>query len=78
MVGMDVPQAILMNSDDYGFAEFVIDTNSVKFFEEKLQVIPSQLNRVVVISQFIIMMREILYPATRFPRILNQMLNEHN
>ena len=32
----------------------------------------------VVISQFIVMMRELLYAATRFPKILNQMIDEKN
>jgi len=33
---------------------------------------------VVVISQHIVMMREILFAATRFPKILNQMIDEKN
>lgn len=39
---------------------------------------PTQLNRVVVITQFLFMMRELHYPATRFPKILNQMIGEKN
>jgi len=77
-VGIDVPQAILMNSDDYGFAVFVIDKKSSQYYEQHLPLIPTQLNRVVVISQFIVMMRELDYAATRFPKILNQMIEEKN
>ena len=60
-----------MNSDDYGFAVFVADKSCSHYYEQNLPKIPNQLNRVVVISQHIVMMREILYAATRFPRILN-------
>lgn len=68
----------MLNSDDYGFAAFTISNKSAEFFENHLTKIPTQLNRVVVISQFIVMMRELLYPATRFPKILNQMIDEKN
>ena len=78
LVGLDVPLAILTNSDDYGFGLFTIDAKSAAFFEEHLPLVPSQLNRVVVISQVIVMMREVMYAATRFPRILNQMIDEKN
>jgi hypothetical protein len=37
-----------------------------------------QLNRGTIISQLIVMMREIMYPATRSPKILHQMLDEKN
>jgi len=77
-VGVEVPNAILMNSDDYGFAVFVVDKKSSSYYEQHLPLIPNQLNRVVVISQHIVMMREILFAATRFPKILNQMIDEKN
>ena len=77
-MGLEVPQAILLNSDDYGFAAFTISSKSAEFFESHLSKIPTQLNRVVVNSQFIVMMRELLYAATRFPKILNQMIDEKN
>lgn len=77
-VGIDTPKAFLMNSDDYGFAVFAVDKKCSTFFEENLPKVPGQLNRVVVISQHIVMMREIMYPATRFPKILNQMIDEKN
>jgi predicted glutamine amidotransferase len=60
-----------MNSDDHGFGVFVIDDKSIRFFEQNLHIIESQLNKAVVIGQLLIMMREILYPATRLPLILN-------
>lgn len=77
-IGVEVPNAILMNSDDYGFAVFVVDKKCSSFYEQHLPLIPNQLNRVVVISQHIVMMREILFAATRFPKILNQMIDEKN
>ncbi len=67
-----------MNSDYYGFAAFSVDKKCSTFYEENLPLVPGQLNRVVVISQHIVMMREILYPATRVPKILNQMIEEKN
>jgi len=77
-VGQQVPEAILMNSNDYGFGVFVIDDKSIRYYEENLSKIESQLNKAVVISQLLIMMRQILYPATRLPLILTQMLDEQN
>jgi hypothetical protein len=65
-----------MNSNDYGFGVFVIDDKSIRYYEENLSRIESQLNKAVVISQLLIMMRQILYPATRLPLILNQMFDE--
>lgn len=76
--GLTVPHAILMNSSDYGFGVFVIDEKSIKVYEQHLDKVPDQLNKAVVIGQFIVMMREILYPATSFPRILTQMYDEKN
>lgn len=49
-VGIDTPKAILLNSDDYGFAVFAIDNKSQAFYEQNLPLVPTQLNRVVVIS----------------------------
>jgi hypothetical protein len=40
-VGKDVPLAILMNSDDYGFAVFVVDKKCSKFYEENLAIVPN-------------------------------------
>ncbi len=70
-VGINTPNAILMNSDDYGYAAFAIGKRCSSFYEKNLSLIPSKLNRILVISQHIVMMKEILYPATRFPNILN-------
>ena len=73
-----MPEAILMNSSDHGFGVFVIDDKSIRFFEENLASIDDQLNKAVVIGQLLIMMRQIMYPATRLPLILNQMMEEQN
>lgn len=78
LVGLQVPEAILMNSNDHGFAMFVIDDKSVRYYEQNLSKIENQLNKAVVIGQLLIMMRQILYPATRLPLILNQMMDEQN
>ena len=67
-----------MNSNDHGFGVFVIDDKSIRFFEENLSKIESQLNKAVVIGQLLIMMRQIMYPATRLPLVLNQMMEEPN
>jgi len=67
-----------MNSSDHGFGVFVIDDKSIRFFEENLASIDDQLNKAVVIGQLLIMMRQIMYPATRLPLILNQMMEEQN
>ena len=56
-VGLEVPEAILMNSNDYGFGVFVIDDKSIRYYEENLSTIENQLNKAVVIGQLLIMMR---------------------
>lgn len=78
MVGLDVPKAILLNCDDYGFAVFIQNSETTSYFENHLGQVKDQLNRGTIISQLIVMMREIMYPANRFPKILNQMINEGN
>jgi hypothetical protein len=40
-VGLEAPNAILMNSDDYGFAVFVVDKKSSAFYEHHLPLIPN-------------------------------------
>jgi hypothetical protein len=67
-----------MNSNDYGFGVFVIDDKSIRYYEENLSKIDNQLNKAVVIGQLLVMMRQILYPATRLPIVLNQMVEEPN
>ena len=68
----------MINSEDYGFGVFIIDEKSASFYESNLDKINTKLNKTNVIGQLIVMMREILYPATRFPKILNQMIDEKN
>ena len=67
-----------MNSADCGYGVFVVDDKSLRFYEQFLSQVDDQLNKAVVIGQVIIMVRQILYPATRLPIILNQMMNESN
>jgi len=67
-----------MNSNDHGFGVFVIDDKSIRFYEENLSKIENQLNKAVVISQLLIMMKQIMYPATRLPLVLDQMMDEPN
>lgn len=57
---------------------FVVDDKSIRFFEQHLSSLENQLNKAVVIGQLLIMMRQIMYPATRLPLILNQMMDEPN
>ena len=74
----NVPAAVLLNSDDWGFGHFHLDDASVKVFEEKLSKVQSKIDKVVVIGQIINMMRLIEYPATKLPKIMNQLLDEKN
>jgi predicted glutamine amidotransferase len=46
-----------MNSNDHGFGVFIIDDKSIRFFEENLTKLDNQLNKAVVISQLLIMLR---------------------
>lgn len=78
IVGKKVPAGVLLNSDDWGFGHFTMDDNTMKVFEEKLGKMQSKIDRAVVIGQLITMMRQIQYPATRMPLIMNQLLDETN
>ena len=55
-----------------------MDDSAIKVFEEKLGKMQSKIDRAVVIGQLINMMRQIQYPATRMPLIMNQLLEEQN
>ena len=77
-IGKRVPEAILINSNDHGYGVFVVDDKSIRFFEQYLSKLDNQLNKAVVIGQLLIMMRQIMYPATRLPLVLNQMMDEPN
>lgn len=50
MVGKDLPAALLLNSDDWGFGYFEMDDLTVKAFEQCLSKVSSQLDRAVVIG----------------------------
>lgn len=78
MVGKKVPAAVLLNSDDWGFGHFTMDDSTIKVFEEKLGKMASKIDRAVVIGQIITMMRQIQYPASRMPAVMNQLLDEQN
>ena len=78
IAGKKVPAAVLLNSDDWGFGHFTMDDSSIKVFEERLGKMQSKIDRAVVIGQIITMMRQIQYPATRMPLIMNQLLDEQN
>jgi hypothetical protein len=57
MIGMNLPSAILLNADDWGFGYFELDLPSVKVFEESLCKVEDSLDRTVIISNIIAMMR---------------------
>lgn len=78
MIGKELPAAFLLNSDDWGFGYFELDEASVKVFEQSLSKVQSQLDRAVVIGQILAMMRQLAYPATRMPIIMNQLMDEDN
>ena len=69
---------MLLNSDDWGFGHFTMEDSAIKVFEDKLGNMQSKIDRAVVIGQLITMMRQIQYPATRMPLIMNQLLDETN
>lgn len=71
MIGKDLPAAFLLNADDWGFGYFELDLASVKVFEESLCNVKDSLDRAVIISNVIAMMRQLTYPATRMPIIMN-------
>lgn len=57
LIGKDLPAAFLLNSEDWGFGYFELDLASVKVFEDKLGKVKDSLNRAVIISNIIAMMR---------------------
>lgn len=69
--GKEVPAAILLNNDDWGFGHFVLDEPSVRVFEDRLAQIKDPLNRATIIGQFIAMVRQLQYPSTRLPILMN-------
>jgi len=78
IVGQQVPAAILLNCDDWGFGHFILDETAIQLFEQKLGRVQSKIDRAVVIGQVISMMRQVEYPATRMPSIMNQLMDEQN
>ena len=57
MIGKQVPAAVLLNSDDWGFGHFTMEDSAIKVFEERLGKMTSKIDRAVVIGQLITMMR---------------------
>jgi hypothetical protein len=78
LIGKDIPAAILLNNDDWGFGYFLLDEASVRVFEGKLANVENNLNRVVIIGQLISMVRQIHYPVTRLAIVLDQLIDEKN
>lgn len=78
MVGKPVPVASLLNSDDWGFGHFILDQASTAVFEKDLSKVQSQIDRAVIIGQITAMMRQVEYPATRLPVVIEQLINESN
>lgn len=66
-----MPAALLLNCDDWGFGHFILDDQAIKVFEDKLSRVESKIDRAVVIGQLITMMRQVEYPATRMPTVMN-------
>ena len=40
MIGLEAPEALFLNSQDFGFGVFLIDDKSMKLFEQNLGKIP--------------------------------------
>lgn len=76
IVGKEVPAAVLLNCDDWGYGHFIMEENAIKVFEEKLGRVDSKIDKAVVIGQLITMMRQVEYPASRMPSILGQLMDE--
>lgn len=73
-----MPDAFLLNSEDWGFGIFLIDEKSQRWYEQNLSKIREQQNFCEVLGQFIMMMKQVVYPATRIPLILKQCLSLNN
>jgi aminopeptidase N len=50
LVGVEVPAAILLNNNDWGFGHFTLNESSITVFEKSLSKINSALNRAVIIG----------------------------
>lgn len=73
-----MPEAILLNSNDNGYGVWLLDDKSIRYFEENLSTIDNKLNQACITGQLIMMMKQVIYPATRLPILLTQMMNESN
>ena len=78
MKGKETPAAVILNSDDWGFGHFVLDNSSIKVLENNLANLESKIDRAVVITQLVCMMRQVEYPAQRLLHIMHQLEDETN
>lgn len=76
--GKKIPKAILLNSDDWGYGQFIPNENSIKVFEEKLSNMSNRIDRAVVTNQIATMIKQIEFPANRLATIREQLIDEKN
>lgn len=50
MNGKKAPDAILLNSDDWGFGHFILDDAAIKVFEQSLGKVEANIDRAVIIG----------------------------
>jgi hypothetical protein len=50
MNGKAAPDAILLNSDDWGFGHFILDEAAIKVFEQSLGKVEANIDRAVIIG----------------------------
>jgi len=67
MNGKAAPDAILLNSDDWGFGHFILDEDAIKVFEQSLGKVEANIDRAVIIGQIAAMIKQVEFPATRLP-----------
>ena len=70
-----VPKAILLNSDDWGYGHFTLDDQSLEVFEKSVSKLPG-IDKAMVVHQIKLMINNFEYPASRLPVIREQFADE--
>jgi len=78
MNGKAAPDAILLNSDDWGFGHFILDEATITVFEQSLGKVEANIDRAVIIGQIAAMIKQVEFPATRLPQVLTNLMEEQN
>lgn len=73
LVGLDAPEAVLLNWNDWGYGLFEIDQKSLTQFKEKISLIEDNLARNMIYSTVYQMVRD----ATLPPQFYLDMVRNH-